>query len=319
MSRPVSVVLPALDSLALFERHLPPLLEELARRAVGDEVLVVDDTGRDVLAEPLARRFPAVRVLAREANGGFARALKSGVEAARHELVFSMNTDVHVRPGFLAPLVSCLEAPDVAAVAPRVLLGGSEDRVESLVELAFEDGMPSVVQPLLSEAEQRTLERTPVAFAVGGTVLFRKREFLARGGFDPLYEPFYWEDVDLGFEIWSRGGRVLLEPASVVEHHHRGTIGKLVSEEIFRAAIERNRLLFAWKFLDDPELLAEHVAALLRSALDAWIRDERAELLWLVLALERLDAALAARKRRRRAALSFREVLERSRPELGEG
>jgi GT2 family glycosyltransferase len=312
----VSVVLPSLEGLDLLEQNLPPLLLELERRGAGDEAIVVDDTGRGVLAEPLARRFPAVRVVTREENGGFARALASGVEAARHPLVFSMNTDVRVRPGFLAPLVAALEPKDVAAVAPLVLLGGDPRRVESVVELAFEAGRPAVLQPLLGRESTLPSGPTPIAFAVGGTCLFEKRSFLERGGFDPLYEPFYWEDVDLCFELWSRGRRVLLEPASVVEHHHRGTIGKLVSEPIFRAAIERNRLLFAWKFLDDPALLAEHVEGLLRSILDAWIRDERAELLWLVLALERLDRALEARTRRPAGALSFREILERSRPRL---
>ena len=316
MKGSVSVVLPSLEALDLLELNLPPLLRELERRGAGDEAIVVDDTGRGVLAEPLARRFPAVRVVTREENGGFARALASGVEAARHPLVFSMNTDVRVRPGFLAPLVTALEPEDVAAVAPLVLLGGEERRIESVVELAFERGMPAVLQPLLAAQGSLPRERTPIAFAVGGTCLFEKRAFLERGGFDPLYEPFYWEDVDLCFELWSRGARVLLEPASVIEHHHRGTIGKLVAEPVFRAAIERNRLLFAWKFLDDPALAAEHVEGLLRSTLDAWIRDERAELVWLVLALERLDRALEARRRRPAGGLPFREVLARSRPRL---
>lgn len=312
----VSVVLPSLDGLDLLERNLPPLLAELERCAAGDEAIVVDDTGRGALAAPLAQSFPGVRVVTREANGGFARALLSGVEAARNGLVFSMNTDVRVRPGFLAPLVAALEAPDVGAVAPLVLLGGEERRIESFVEFSFEDGMPGVLQPLLQGGELPRAA-TPIAFAVGGTCLLRRDEFLARGGFDPLYEPFYWEDVDLGFEFWSRGQRVLLEPAAVVEHHHRGTIGKLVPESVFRAAIERNRLLFAWKFLDDPELVEEHLRALLRATLDAWLREERAELGWIVLALERLEQALAARGARGRPQLGLREVLARARPSAG--
>ncbi len=318
MKQPVSIVLPSLDQLDLLEQNLPPLLLELERRAAGDEVIVVDDTGRRMLEEPLARAFSKVRVVAREENGGFAHALRTGVEAARAELVFSMNTDVRVRPGFLAPLVRHLDLPEVAAVAPRVLLNGREDRVESVTELRFEQGLPSVAQVgLAADAGPLPERASPIVFAIGGAFLFRKEEFLQRGGFDPLYEPFYWEDVDLGFEEWTAGRRVIYEPESVVEHHHRGTIGKLVPEEVFRAAIEKNRLLFAWKFLDGPELLREHLAALLRMSLDAWIRDERAELLWLVLALEQLDQALERRRGREKGALSFLEARARSRPELG--
>ncbi len=317
MTQRVSIVLPSLDQLDLLEQNLPPLLRELECRDAGDEVIVVDDTGRGVLEEELARAFPSVSVIAREHNGGFARALRTGVEAARAELVFSLNTDVRVRPGFLEPLIGHLRLPEVAAVVPRVLLNGREDKVESVTELRLEQGLPSVAQVGLAGAAALPERASPIAFAVGGAFLFRRDEFLRRGGFDPLFEPFYWEDVDLGVAEWTAGRRVIYEPQSVVEHHHRGTIGKLVQEDVFRAAIEKNRLLFAWKFLDEPELLREHVSALFRMTLDAWIRDERAELLWLVLALEQLDEALERRRGREKGALSFREALARSRTELG--
>src|SRR5262249_22491213 len=50
MSARVSVVIPALDDRELLARNLPPLLDELTRRAAGDELIVVDDTGEDRLA-----------------------------------------------------------------------------------------------------------------------------------------------------------------------------------------------------------------------------------------------------------------------------
>jgi GT2 family glycosyltransferase len=314
MSRPVSIVLPSLDSLELLQQNLPPLLAEVEQRGQGDEVIVVDDTGDDVLTGPLAADFGAVKVVARKTNGGFAPALKSGVEAASHELVFSMNTDVRIRPGFLEPLIAALAEDDVAAAVPCVFLDGDERRIESLTELRFVQGMPEVVQPGLSNRASRIPPRAvAIAFAVGGTVLFRREDFLARGGFDPIYEPFYWEDVDLSFFAWRNGERVIYQPESVVEHHHRKTIGSLTSEDVFRAAIEKNRLLFTWKFLDDPDLIRTHVAALYRMAVDAWLRDERDELIWLNLALDQLEQVLDSRKDLGKAKRSFRQTLHDSR------
>ena len=62
MTRPVSVVMPSLDDLDLFERHLPALFVELEKHDADDELVVVDDTGRNVLAPALAARWPSVRV-----------------------------------------------------------------------------------------------------------------------------------------------------------------------------------------------------------------------------------------------------------------
>jgi len=295
--RPVSVVIPALDDRELLARHLPPLLAELGRRGGKDEVILVDDTGDDVLASWAGERYPGVRCVANASNSGFAAALLAGFEAAGHELVFSMNPDVLVRPGFLDPLVSCFDASDVHAAVPRVLLSGESDAIESLFEIVFEDGEIRLKQPALAGRDARPgpIQPTPVPFAIGGTSLFLREPFLARGGFDPLFGPFYFEDVDLGWTSWRQGGRTLYQPASVVEHHHRGTISKAVPADLVRAAWEKNRLLFHWKHLDEPELLRQHLAYLYRFALDAWLGDRREELVWLALALEQKDAALAAR------------------------
>ena len=54
------------------------------------------------------------------------------------------------------------------------------------------------------------------------------------GGFDPLLEPFYLEDTDLGYMAWKRGWKVLYQPRSVVYHEHRGTIGKKFTPEFIQ-------------------------------------------------------------------------------------
>jgi len=314
VTRPVSVVMPSLDDLDLFERHLPALFNELERRGAGDEVVVVDDTGRGVLAPTFAERWPSVRVVTMPANSGFARAMTAGVEAARNELVFAMNPDVHVRRGFLDPLVACLADQDVWAVVPRILLGGRDDKIESWAFLRERNGLIELDQPILSgEQESHALKLAPVAFAVGGACLYRRADFLATG-FDPLFEPFYWEDIDWSWEGWRRGKRVLYQPASVVEHQHRGTIGRRVPEGFVRAMVERNRLLFAWKHVDEPELQRRHLGALYRWALDTYLEDRRADLVWLAFALESLEQALASRAKLGAARRSVVEILRASRP-----
>ena len=312
MTQPVSIVIPCLDDRELLTANLPALFKELDKRAAKDEVILVDDTGEKLLAEWAKSKFPKCRVVSQAKNAGFARALRRGVEAAGYDLVFCMNPDVRVHLGFLAPLVDCMGASDVFAVAPKVLLDG-EPVVESITELTYANGSVNLVQPgLESERARESSDVRPVVFAVGGTCLISKSDFLEMGGMDELYEPFYLEDLDLCFRAWLQGKRVLYQPKSVVEHHHRGTIGKLVEPEFVRAIIEKNRLLFQWSYLDEPELIEEHIGDLYRRATDAWLGDQREELVWIHLALDQLKAALAGRKASGKRKLSFREVLKAS-------
>jgi GT2 family glycosyltransferase len=249
-----------------------------------------------------------------EQNRGFARAMRAGIEAAKNELIFAMNPDVHVRPGFLDPLVACLAEDDVWAVVPRILLGGKEDAIESFAFLRERNGLIELDQPALrGERSPANLRLGPVAFAVGGACLYRRADFLATG-FDPLYEPFYWEDIDWSWTGWRQGKRVLYQPASVVEHQHRGTIGRRVSKDFVRAMVERNRLLFAWKHIDTPDLQRRHLGALYRWALDVYLEDRREELVWLAFALGEIERALASRSKLAPASRDIGEILHQSRP-----
>jgi GT2 family glycosyltransferase len=318
----VAVVVPTLGpdvSGRLLERALPPLFAERERRGGADEIVLVDDSGQGTLAPWVDERFArrGLRVVTRAGNGGFAAALHSGIVAldARRELVFALNSDVVVRPGFLEPLLARMQDTRVFAVVPRVLLDGVEGEIESLVRLCEHQGCVRVEQPALRghactrHPRETGREAGPVPFAVGGAFLFRAQGYRALGGFDPLFAPFYLEDLDLCWRAWQRGGRVLYEPESVVEHHHRATIGALAPPGLVRAAIEKNLLLFQWKHQDERAGLSAHVEELRARAVAAHVEDRREELEWLALALEQRAEALALRAR---GGLRFAEILAAS-------
>lgn len=288
-SKPLSIVLPALDDRELLAAHLPCLFDELARAVPEAEVLVVDDTGEDALTSFCAQRFPRARVLANARNLGFARAVRAGLEAAAGELALVLNPDVRVREGFLPPLLAALQSSDdLALVAPLVLLEGKRIEGESLPRVVWREGLPRV-EPLaldLDPTRPETLPAEPIGvdFVLGGAMLGRRAELLERGPFDPLFEPFYFEDADLGLRLSREGRRCAVVPRSLVEHHHRGTIGPRVPERLVRRAIERNRLLLAWRH-GDVRTLRAHLSALEAAVLEHAAAEERAPLVHLALAL----------------------------------
>ena len=293
----VTVVVPALGPSAHLERALAALDAALAPRRESDEVVVVDDSGAGDLASWVAERLPEARVVARETNGGFARAAHDGVRAARRDVLFLMNSDLEPAPGFLEPLLEALADERVFAAVPRVVRrGAGPARVESLVRLVEREGRLAVEQPFVERDAPARLLAAPceVPFALGGACLVRRADLLALHGFDALFEPFYLEDVDLGWRA-RRAGRVcLFVPASLCEHANQATIAEAAPRDLIEAAIERNRLLFEWVHLDG-EALERHVAALERALERAWLEEDRAALEPLALALERLDDVRLAR------------------------
>jgi GT2 family glycosyltransferase len=83
--------------------------------------------------------------------------------------------------------------------------------------------------------------------AGGGCAAFRRTYFAELNGFDPLFRPGYFEDVDLSYRAWMRGWRIIFEPNSVIYHREGATLQDRSRETRFRTLLARNQVLFTLK------------------------------------------------------------------------
>jgi glycosyltransferase involved in cell wall biosynthesis len=123
MARMISIVIPAKNEAA----NLPPLLDEIETALSGREfeVIVVDDGSTDdtptVLAAERERRDWPLRHLRHVRSGGQSMALRSGVMAARGELIGTLDADGQNDPAYLPRLIDAVQSsgPDTALAAGR--------------------------------------------------------------------------------------------------------------------------------------------------------------------------------------------------------
>ncbi len=217
---------------------------------------MVDNGSTDGSAQWITENYPAVRVLALPENLGFGGGSNAGFRAAKNDVVVLLNSDMRVEPDFLAPLLAGFTDDKVFAVSCQIFLGDPARRREEtgLTEGWWQDGSLRV-----SHREDAAIDRLfPCFYGGGGSCAFDRRKFLELGGFDPLLAPFYLEDTDLGFLAWKRGWKVLYQPASVVHHEHRGTIGKRFATDYIQSIVQKNFLLFCWKNIHGWRRLPAH-------------------------------------------------------------
>jgi len=256
----VSVVVPNFNGAALLERHLPSLLAALAGRP-GSEVIVADAASTDGSLELLSDRFARqVLVLPSPHRVGFAENCNRAVARARHGVVLCLNSDVAVDRGFLDPLLRVFDDPGTFAASPAIRRPGDCQGgwFNESVHRSFHSFGLVYHSRLEDEDVPHGGGPFPISYACGAAVAFRTRVFKSLGGFDTLFEPFYWEDVDLCYRAWKRGWRSVYVPQSAVTHEHRGTIGRFYRQTEIDAVMERNRFLFSWKNVTDPVLTAAH-------------------------------------------------------------
>jgi len=263
-----SLVIPNWNGRDLLERFVPSWIEAIAKHP-GSEIIIVDNGSTDGSAEWLRLHHPSVRVLALEKNLGFGGGSNAGFRAAKNDIVVLLNSDMRVEPDFLAPLLKAFTGVEVFAVSCQIFLGDKTKRREEtgLTQAWWQDGGLRV-----THREDPAVDRLfPCFYGGGGSCAFDRQKFLSLGGFDELLAPFYLEDTDIGYLAWKRGWKVLYQPASVVHHEHRGTIGKSFTVNYIQSILQKNFLLFVWKNIHGWSYMGGHFFfAMAGAVVSAW-------------------------------------------------
>ena len=208
----VLVVVPTYDE----RENLLPIAQRLHAAVPEADLLVVDDdspdgTGR--LAAELAEREPWAHVLHRSGKAGLGAAYTAGFAWARergYDVVVEMDADGSHAPEQLPRLLAALEHADVV-LGSRWVQGGRVVNWPRTRELLSRGG----------NAWTRIALGLPLADATGGYRAYR-REVLDALPLDEVASRGYCFQVDLVWQAWRAGNRVVEVPITFVERE-RGT------------------------------------------------------------------------------------------------
>lgn len=317
----IDVVIPTFNGRELLAANLPVLLAEvglLSETSSPDNkvnIIVVDDGSNDGTVEFLSEKFPSIKTIARPKQGGFSLAVNDGIAAGKGEFILCLNNDIEVTNNFLPPLFEPFSDPGVFAVTSRLLIP-DENRPGQMINESghaiFFANCRLKQRRIPSEIIEKITDPAPVSFAPGACVLYRRNILEKLGGFDPVFAPFYWEDVDLSYRALKRGYKILYQPDSTVYHKHSTTINKNFIKEYVDAIFWRNLLILNWKNLTDKKLWLQHLLSLPVELLFALIGGRRNFLIGFMSTLPRLKAIRKSRNiEKNEATITDRELLQK--------
>lgn len=205
-------VYPAVSVLIAAYNEAQVIAETL--RSVSDvgypgklEVIVVDDGSSDGTAAVVGacdglfggQPDRVLRLLRQEENGGKARALNSGLQAAANEMIVTIDADTRLEPGSVTAIVErFLAAPaDTVAIAGTVLVGNARDSLlTGAQEWDYFHGIAAV------KRMQSMFGGTLVA--QGAFSILRRSAVVAAGGWPDTVG----EDIVLTWALLKEGHRI---------------------------------------------------------------------------------------------------------------
>ena len=261
-------------------------MRSVTKFASGHQIIVIDDASSDNSLAWISKTFPQIKVISNRKNIGFAASVNKAVKTVSTDLFLLLNNDISLKKNTVEPLLTHFKNQQVFAVGALEELdgGGSRGRSEATIE-----------RGMFIHKKAKSLEPGKTAWVFGASGMFRTSVWNKLGGFDEIFAPAYYEDIDLSYRAWKSGYKCLFEPESKLFHQGEQSMNKALgaSKQII---VFRNQLLFFWKNITAPTLWAQHLAWLPYHLIITSIKSKGAFILGFLQALTLLPKITKSKK-----------------------
>jgi GT2 family glycosyltransferase len=237
----ISVVIPSRNGRELLAKCLAPLNG-------ADEIIVVDNGSSDGTSEFLRASYPNVLVDEHPQPLTFADAVNLGLRRARFSHVCLLNNDMLIQPGFLPGLRRAFDqVPNLFSATAQIFLPEGARREET-GKTVWTPGAAATDFPVRCEEPLDGEDLSYVLYGSGGCTLYDASKLAVLGGFDPVYETAYVEDLDIGVRAWQQDWPSVYCAHARVLHQHRATTSRYFTQEQLDRILESNFVRFLARF-----------------------------------------------------------------------
>jgi dolichol-phosphate mannosyltransferase len=189
MAVALSVVVPVKDEV----ENVGPLAREIAAAVAGEdaEIIFIDDGSRDGTGEALKAlkpEIPSLRVLQHARNFGQSRGIRTGVRAARSDVIVTLDGDGQNDPADIPKVLALLRASDSLGVV-------------SGVRAKRKDTASRRIASRLGNSIRQSLLNDGAADTGCGLKAFRREAFLALPYFDHIHRYIITLMIREGYDV----------------------------------------------------------------------------------------------------------------------
>lgn len=259
----ISIIIPNYNGESLLQKNLPIIYEAALGYKKGNvEIVIPDDPSTDGSRKVIKDFINGIKdenIIGKKIENnnlkfsGFSKNVNRGLSISTGDLIVLLNSDVAPNKNFLKYLIEHFKDDRVFAV------GCLDESVENGKIVKRGRGLGKFQRGFLIH-RAGDIDKGNTLWVSGGSAMFRKSIWYRLGGFDPLYDPFYWEDIDLSYRALKAGYKIVFEPRSIVVHEHeKGVVQTQFKESFIKRIAYRNQFIFMWKNITQLNLVIAHI------------------------------------------------------------
>lgn len=259
----VAVVILNFNGKGFLEKFLPGVLLYSESTA---EVWVADNCSSDGSVEMLQQKFPQVKLIVNESNGGFSTGYNLALRHIPADYYVLLNSDIEVGPDWIMPIIDLMESDDsIVACQPKIRSYVEPQKFEYAgASGGFLDkyGYPFCRGRIFQNLENDNLQyedATEIFWATGACMFVRADVYHQLGGLDDDFFA-HMEEIDFCWRAKNLGYKIMVCPKSVVYHIGGGTLPKSSSRKTYLNF--RNNFVLLYKNLPANRLFKVFIARL---------------------------------------------------------
>lgn len=295
----VSIIIPNYNGEKILSQNLSFVLDAVKDYSHGNvEIIIPDDPSTDnskVVIQNFIAGIKEKHIIGKtvenknKSNAGFSKNVNRGVSIATGDILILLNSDVAPHKNFLKPLLSHFTNPKVFAV------GCLDESIENGKVVPRGRGIGRWSRGFLTHSEGK-LDKQNTLWVSCGSGAFRRSIWDDLGGLDELFNPFYWEDIDISYRALKGGYETLFEHLSIVTHNHElGAIKTKYKSAYIRKIAYRNQFMFIWKNITQTSLLLSHIVWLPYHLIKAIARHDWEFISGFILAFVRIPQVIQSK------------------------
>ncbi|EEA06753.1 glycosyl transferase [Cryptosporidium muris RN66] len=250
-NEPFSTLMRSVHSV--LNRTPPKILREIVLVDDGSDLDYIKENGNNQLVNYL-KTLPKTRLIRNPKRMGIVAARLAGIRASISPIFVILDSHIEVQPVWAEPLIQRIQEDPRRILMPQIdsidsktfeFIGGGIGCTLGFLWKLIEHAFPQEISVLPLRREAKSYEYVTSPTMAGGLLAANKAFFTEIGSYDPQFEYWGTENLELSFRTWMCGGIIECAPCSRVFHVFRkGGVG--YSSPSYAVLKNKLRTLYLW-------------------------------------------------------------------------